>query len=66
MALNFSLNGEKLWKFQNIPNFEGSYSPSHSRNFKILKKNSKKNSKNLQNLKVRMLVNMGPSRPCTC
>ena len=31
MALNFSLNGTQLWRFQNIPNFEDSYSKKYSK-----------------------------------
>ena len=54
MALNFSLNGTKLWTIQHIPNFENSYSKKYLRKLQ----NSLKNSKNKKIL--RMLVNTSP------
>ena len=57
MALNFSSNRTKLWGFQNIPNYEDSYSKNYS---KKTTQNSKKNSKNKTILRIRMLVNTGP------
>ena len=56
MALNFSVNTTNLGIYQNIPNFEDSYSKNFSRRtYEILRK-----SKNKTILRIRMLVNTDP------